>query len=95
MTFLSNPFLIFKKPFLKFAEKVWKKLTERPENERGPLNLIMFIESAKAVMNMKELCQKAEDLSTMAPIKPVALVLGADDLLASLRKDIHHCIHDS
>lgn len=61
-------------------------MTERPENDRGPINLIMFIESAKAIMNLKEICQKAEDLATMAPIKPVALVLGADDLLASLRK---------
>lgn len=61
-------------------------MTERPESDRGPLNLLIFIESAKAVMNMREICQKAEDLSTMAPIVPVALVLGADDLLASLRK---------
>lgn len=61
-------------------------MTERPESDRGPISLLIFIESAKAVMNMREICQKAEDLSTMAPIVPVALVLGADDLLASLRK---------
>ena len=57
---------------------------KRPENDRGPLKLIIFIESPTAVMNLREICQKALDLSTMVPLIPVALVLGSDDLLASL-----------
>lgn len=44
----------------------------------------MYIESALAIMTLPELCKKALDLSTMAPIVPVALVFGSDDLLGSL-----------
>nr|CAD7442158.1 unnamed protein product [Timema bartmani] len=48
------------------------------------INLIMYIESARAVVNLPDICRKAEQLSSTAPLKPAALVFGSDDLCASL-----------
>lgn len=57
---------------------------KRGESDRGPINLGLMIESARAIMTLPELCTAAEHLSTMAPVLPVALVFGSDDLLADL-----------
>nr|CAD7399835.1 unnamed protein product [Timema cristinae] len=48
------------------------------------INLIMYIESARAVLNLPHICRKIEQLSSTAPFKPAALVFGSDDLCASL-----------
>nr|CAD7431141.1 unnamed protein product [Timema monikensis] len=48
------------------------------------INLIMYIESARAVLNLPHICRKTEQLSSTAPFKPAALVFGSDDLCASL-----------
>nr|CAD7197841.1 unnamed protein product [Timema douglasi] len=48
------------------------------------INLIMYVESARAVLNLPDICRRAEQLSSTAPLKPAALVFGSDDLCASL-----------
>ncbi|CAG2054089.1 unnamed protein product [Timema podura] len=48
------------------------------------INLIMYIESARAVVNLPDICRTAEQLSSTAPLKPAALVFGSDDLCANL-----------
>nr|CAD7571030.1 unnamed protein product [Timema californicum] len=48
------------------------------------MNLIMYVESARAVLNLPDICRRAEQLSSTAPLKPAALVFGSDDLCASL-----------
>jgi len=48
------------------------------------VSLGMLIESAKAIMTLQELCLTVQQISTMAPLKPEALIFGSDDLLADL-----------
>ncbi|KAK6629893.1 hypothetical protein RUM43_003714 [Polyplax serrata] len=69
---------------LQWVEKVWNELIKRPEGDRGPIKLIIYIESPTAVINLTDICKKALDISTMAPIVPVALVFGSDDMRAGL-----------
>ncbi|XP_069680328.1 citramalyl-CoA lyase, mitochondrial-like isoform X2 [Periplaneta americana] len=65
-----------------FSDKIKELLSTR--DIKAKMNLIIYIESAKAVMDLPELCTTAKDLSMRSPFEPVALVLGSDDLCASL-----------
>lgn len=48
------------------------------------VNLIIFIESAKSLINIKEICQTAVDLSKTSKFKPTSMVFGGDDFYASI-----------
>ncbi|PSN31418.1 Citrate lyase subunit beta-like protein [Blattella germanica] len=65
-----------------FSEKIIELLT--PRGLEAKLNLIIYIESALAMMDLPEICTAAKDLSVSAPFTPAALVIGSDDLCASL-----------
>lgn len=56
-------------------------------SEKTKINLIMFAESAQSIMNLPKICQKAKDLSKTCRFTPVGLVLGSDDLCASIGKN--------
>ncbi|XP_018570910.1 citramalyl-CoA lyase, mitochondrial [Anoplophora glabripennis] len=48
------------------------------------INLIIYIESALAFINLGDICKTAKQLSKRFSFELVALVLGSDDLLANL-----------
>lgn len=47
----------------------------------------MFIESARAILDLPNICRVADELSRKSPFTPVALVFGSDDLCANLGKN--------
>ena len=55
-------------------------------NLKEKLNVILYIESAMAIMDLPDICNTAMELSASSPFQPVALVLGSDDLCASIGK---------
>lgn len=57
---------------------------ERPEDSRGPVELLLVIGSPKAFLYLTEICQKAQDLATMAPIVPSALIFDSDSFVEKL-----------
>lgn len=65
-----------------FSEKLVELLSPRGLDVK--LNLIIYIESALAMMDLPDICSAARELSASAPFQPVALVLGSDDLCASI-----------
>ncbi|KAL0274973.1 UNVERIFIED_CONTAM: hypothetical protein PYX00_002978 [Menopon gallinae] len=65
-----------------FAEYLWKKLLERPEDDRGPINLLLLISSPKAFVYLSDICKKLHDLATMAPIVPSALIFDCETYLS-------------
>ena len=66
-------------------EDLWR-LTERlVGRDRGPLGLIMFIETADSLLSVDSLCRSAWQLATSSPVLcPVALVFGSDDFAADI-----------
>jgi len=60
-----------------------KEVVGRIENQIG---LIMFIESARSLIDIDKICKAAFDLASESesPFSPVALVLGSDDFAADI-----------
>ncbi|KAH1016123.1 hypothetical protein HUJ04_007394 [Dendroctonus ponderosae] len=50
------------------------------------LNLIIYIESAKAFINLVDICKTTESLSKTGNFRPVCLVFGSDDFCANIGK---------
>ncbi|XP_019760261.2 citramalyl-CoA lyase, mitochondrial [Dendroctonus ponderosae] len=48
------------------------------------LNLIIYIESAKAFINLVDICKTTESLSKTGNFRPVCLVFGSDDFCANI-----------
>ncbi|KAK7871173.1 hypothetical protein R5R35_002414 [Gryllus longicercus] len=65
-----------------FANKLSTHL--KGKNSDKKINLIIYIESAKAILNLPAICRTAKELSASKPVEPVALVFGSDDLCASI-----------
>lgn len=51
-------------------------------------NLIIYIESAKGFMNLREICDTAVELSNNKKLLPSSLVFGSDDFCASIGKSL-------
>ncbi|TRY64099.1 hypothetical protein TCAL_12594 [Tigriopus californicus] len=66
-----------------FAEKLNEFLLHQGKAV-SPIGLIIFIESARALMRLPEICEQASLLRTMCPIIPEALVFGSDDFVADI-----------
>lgn len=50
------------------------------------VNLITYIESAKAFINLVDICKASESIAQSGKIEPVALVFGSDDFCANIGK---------
>ena len=68
---------------LEFVWGVVEKLVEKGEQQMG---LIMFIETARSLIDIDHICQADWDLakSPSSPLCPVALVFGSDDFAADI-----------
>ncbi|XP_046668731.1 citramalyl-CoA lyase, mitochondrial-like [Homalodisca vitripennis] len=62
-----------------FAEKLDKYLVHNVT-----VKLVIFAESARAIMDLPEICKAAMELSQNHKLVPVGLVFGSDDLCASI-----------
>lgn len=55
------------------------------KNDFQPIQLIFYIESARAMLNLVDICRTAEELSSCSKnFKPAAIVFGSDDYCASI-----------
>ncbi|KAJ8973369.1 hypothetical protein NQ317_018846 [Molorchus minor] len=61
----------------------------------GKINLIIYIETARAFINLNEICKTAMQLSKRFNFIPSALVFGSDDFCANIGQRIHwkFCMH--
>lgn len=50
------------------------------------MNLIIYIESAIAMINLPEICKEAFELSKNNKFTPTSLVFGSDDFCANIGK---------
>lgn len=68
---------------LEFVWSVVEKVVGKVEQQMG---LIMFIETARSLIDIDHICQAAWDLakSPSSPLCPVALVFGSDDFAADI-----------
>ncbi|XP_049790270.1 citramalyl-CoA lyase, mitochondrial-like isoform X3 [Schistocerca nitens] len=66
----------------KFADKLSVIIGD--ERNKIKMNLILFIESAKGIMDLPTICQKSIELAEKSCFLPVALIIGSDDLCADL-----------
>uniref|UniRef100_A0A6P7FEK8 Citramalyl-CoA lyase, mitochondrial n=1 Tax=Diabrotica virgifera virgifera TaxID=50390 RepID=A0A6P7FEK8_DIAVI len=62
-----------------FSEKLDKSI-----QSSNKVNLIIYIESAKAFTNLTEICKTAVELSEQSKFVPNSLVFGSDDFCASI-----------
>ncbi|XP_049857835.1 citramalyl-CoA lyase, mitochondrial-like [Schistocerca gregaria] len=65
-----------------FADKL--SVIVGDEKNKIKMNLILFIESAKGIMDLPTICQKSIELAEKSCFLPVALIIGSDDLCADL-----------
>ncbi|XP_063237327.1 citramalyl-CoA lyase, mitochondrial-like isoform X1 [Bacillus rossius redtenbacheri] len=63
-----------------FSDRISSALRGRSSK----IDLVLYIESARAVLRLPDICAKAEELSRASLFRPAALVFGSDDLCASL-----------
>ncbi|XP_003736972.1 citramalyl-CoA lyase, mitochondrial [Galendromus occidentalis] len=66
------------------VDHVNKRLLETEEDSRKILNLVLYIESAIGLINLKEILQHAAELSEMSRAVIDAVVFGSDDFTASI-----------
>jgi len=67
-------------------EFVWNMVDKVVGKEREQIGLIMFIETARSLIDIDGICKSAWSLaqSTNSPLFPVALVFGSDDFAADI-----------
>jgi citrate lyase subunit beta-like protein len=58
--------------------------SSKNEDTTVTVGLIMFVESARALMRLPEICTMAEQLKMMSNLVPEALVFGSDDFVADI-----------
>lgn len=66
-----------------FGQKLNQVLSHHDQLQ-DPIPLIIFIESARALMRLPEICEQASLLRTFCPVIPEALVFGSDDFVADI-----------
>lgn len=54
------------------------------QSSKVRVGLIIFIESSKGLIDLKEICQKAVSLKEKSAILPEAIVFGSDDFVADI-----------
>ena len=67
-------------------EEVWRVTEAAVGRGRGSLGLIMFIETARSLLDIDLICTAAWDLASdpASVLCPVALVFGSDDYAADI-----------
>ena len=63
-----------------FAQTAGKHMQKKDKD----INLVIFAESAKALINLKEICQEAKKLEEYSIFNLDAIVFGSDDYCASI-----------
>lgn len=53
------------------------------------INLIMYIETAMAMISLPDLCRSALDLSKNSKFTLSTLIFGSDDFCANIGNDLH------
>lgn len=71
-------------PSLQLVDHVNKRLLETEEDSKKLLNLVLYIETAIGMINLKEILQHAAELSEMSRAVIDAVVFGSDDFTASI-----------
>lgn len=63
----------------------FEHLLQETKKIKEPVNLIFYAETCEGVINLNEICKKAMEMSERNKIfKPVGIVFGSDDFLASI-----------
>lgn len=65
-----------------FAEKLGSALASRKDAK--DVNLITYVESARGLLDLKEICKRAQELSEFSLFFHEAVVFGSDDFIASI-----------
>ncbi|GIX85457.1 citramalyl-CoA lyase, mitochondrial [Caerostris extrusa] len=60
------------------------KLLSKHGSEAKKINLVFFMESAKSLLDLQQICEKAVDLSKKGPFQFEGLVFGSDDFCADI-----------
>jgi len=69
--------------WLQFAEQIVRCMEEKKLKKK--FNLIIFIESAVGMLNLPDICRRANEISEMgAPFSLEGVVFGSDDYLANI-----------
>ena len=69
--------------FPQFAEQMSVNLNKR-EEAKAP-NLVIFVESARGLLNLQGICERAFELSELgAPFHLDGIVFGSDDFCADI-----------
>ena len=72
-------------------EFVWNMTEKVVGTNRGTMGLIMFIETARSLLDIDIICQEAWNLSSRpeSVLCPIALVFGSDDFAADIGATRH------
>ena len=67
-------------------EAVWDWASRAVGQLHTPLGLLLFIETARSLLDIDRICGKARQLAARpgSPLSPVALVFGSDDFAADI-----------
>lgn len=76
--------------YLQLVDHVNKRLLETEEDSRKLMNLVLYIETAIGLINLKEILQHASELSEMSRAVIDAVVFGSDDFTASIGEWVTH-----
>ena len=71
---------------LQFASTLDESLGGIAREDNENLRLIIYVESAIGLMNIKEICQRGIELSEVASFDLDGVVFGSDDYIADIGK---------
>lgn len=66
------------------VRRMWELFSKYCPSVRQPINLVIWIESARALIDMPQIISSASALRDYSPLRLDAAVLGSDDLCADL-----------
>lgn len=71
--------------FFQFAEKLASALGKKKKKHED-INLITYVESAKGLLDLRDICSRAIELSEFHLFNLVGIVFGSDDFCANIGK---------
>lgn len=67
-----------------FADRLSTLLHHRSNEVNENMNLIIFVESAEGLLNLRDICQRGRELTSAAPFRMEGIVFGSDDFVADI-----------
>jgi len=66
------------------SDETSKKSKKNPTQDIEPIDLIIYVESARGLLDLKEICAHSIEMSEFTKCRLAGIVFGSDDFCANI-----------